>query len=95
MNTPVEAPENVKALAEVWASIDGKLDKFRLGKRAEELELGALGGAYSGYIAEAEELIKRLRKRGFDVVSISAGNITLSMHESELDAPDVSVGEKA
>lgn len=58
-------PGPVEALAEAWASIDGKLEKFRDSKGAP-LEAG---GHYDGYMEEAKEMIRRLRTRGFDVVS--------------------------
>lgn len=47
----------IEALAEAWASIDRKLDEFRGGK----------GGHYSGYMADAGELAKRLMQRGFSI----------------------------
>jgi len=55
-----------QALAEAWASIDGKLELFRLEKDAE----GYGTGTYVGYIAEAEEMIDRLKTRGFEIVPI-------------------------
>jgi hypothetical protein len=57
-----------EAIADAWASIDGKLDKFRAGKgmRLEDEP----GGHYSGYMAEAEEMINRLRARGYLVVHL-------------------------
>ena len=59
-------PATVEALADSWASIDGKVDAFRTGKGAATLE-DEPGGHYSGYMAEAEEMLKRLLKRGFIV----------------------------
>lgn len=56
----------VTALAEAWASIDGKLDLFR---QDEKGYLPKTAGYYAGYMAEAQELIKRLRARGFDIVA--------------------------
>jgi len=55
--------DSIEALAEAWASIDGKLDDFRAGKTAPNIE--DFGGRYAGYMAEAEEMIARLAKRGF------------------------------
>lgn len=60
-------PHTVEALAEAWASIDGKLEAFRAGKGAAKLE-DEPGGHYSGYMAEAHELSERLLARGFIVV---------------------------
>ena len=57
----------IEALAESWASIDGKLEKFRDGKGAASLE-DEPGGHYSGYMAEAQELAERLLARGFAIV---------------------------
>ena len=53
----------VEALADAWASIDGKLDKFRRGKAAKRIE--SYGGHYAGYMAEAEEMQRRLLARGW------------------------------
>ena len=60
-----------EALAESWASIDGKIDKFVRCKEAEtpEEEFN-LGGHYSGYMADAKEMIRRLRKRGYGVIPV-------------------------
>lgn len=54
-----------EALAEVWATIDGMYKEFRQGKgnpRPHE------SSYYNGYLEEAEEAIKRLKKRGYEVV---------------------------
>lgn len=57
------------ALAESWASIDGKLDQFSREAAGEITdEHPAFTGAYEGYIADAGELIERLAKRGFKIV---------------------------
>lgn len=56
-------PIAIEAVASAWASIDGKLDQFYAGK-GKPLEQEP-GGHYSGYMAEAEEMLKRLLKRGF------------------------------
>lgn len=57
------------ALAETWASIDGKLTVFAAEKergiRAGDAEYQ---GVYDGYMAEARVFLERLRDRGFDVV---------------------------
>jgi len=64
----------IEALAETWASIDGKLEEFKRervianGSFATSSVVGA--GHYLGYTAEAEEMIRRLRTRGFDVLPI-------------------------
>jgi hypothetical protein len=57
-------PAAIEALADAWASIDGKAEKFRAGKGAASFE-DEPGGHYSGYMAEAEEMLVRLLKRGF------------------------------
>lgn len=60
-------PDNAtEALADAWASIDGKRDKFRAGKGATDIREEP-GGYYSGYTADADSMIKRLRARGYDV----------------------------
>lgn len=69
------SPEAIEALAEAWASIDGKLEQFRAGKQAKTLteEVEQHGGHYSGYTAEAEEMIRRLQARGYDVTPLPLG----------------------
>jgi hypothetical protein len=58
----------IEALAEAWASMDGKLETFR----AEKLILPEYGtGTYVGYMAEAEEMQRRLLVRGYGVQSAS------------------------
>lgn len=69
-----------EALAESWASIDGKLDEFRAGKGQPE---EAHGGHYGGYMAEAEEMIKRLEKRGFAVIRlVRRSRVSFTLDES-------------
>lgn len=63
MSPSVEATE---ALAEVWAAIDGKRDKFiacRSNKGLDRQE-----GHYIGYLIEAEAMRNLLEKRGFIIV---------------------------
>ncbi len=55
----------IEAIAEVWASIDGKLREFALGRAGDDAE-----GYYEGYLAEATEMLGRLLDRGFQVVPI-------------------------
>jgi len=55
----------VEALAEAWASIDGKLKDFAAGRESDEID--AFGGHYAGYLADAMSMIDRLEKRGFTV----------------------------
>lgn len=57
----------VDALADAWASIDGKLDEYRAGRNASSI-MDEPGGHFSGYQAEAEEMIRRLEARGFAIV---------------------------
>ncbi len=58
--------DRIEALAEAWASIDGRLERFRACKADKALDLK--DGSYSGYMCEAEEMIERLETRGFTVV---------------------------
>lgn len=58
--------DRVEALADAWACIDGKLDKFRAGKGLPIRDQP--GGHFVGYLADAEALIKRLEARGFTIV---------------------------
>lgn len=64
--------DHIEALAEAWASIDGKLEKFRACKDAMGKDEVEAGGYYSGYMCEAEEMIRRLEKRGFTVTTLLA-----------------------
>lgn len=50
----------VEALADAWASIDGKLDEFRN---------PGPDGHYDGYMIEAREMIHRLEARGYVIVA--------------------------
>lgn len=55
----------IEALADSWASIDGKKAAFRAGKGCPPD--AEPGGHYGGYMEEAREMRKRLRDRGFDL----------------------------
>lgn len=59
----------VEAVAEAWASIDGKRAQFEI-ERDMHLTDERCTGTYAGYMAEAYELIERINARGFDVVRI-------------------------
>lgn len=61
----------VVAIAETWASIDGKLTEFKRCQTDQEAE--AELGYYEGYISEAEEAVKRLAHRGFVIVPMMEG----------------------
>lgn len=58
----------IEAVAEAWASIDGKLEEYRRGKRSADI--CAYGGHYAGYTAEAREMIARMEARGFTVAPL-------------------------
>jgi hypothetical protein len=69
------SPEAADALAEAYASIDGKLDAYRRERdTVPEIEWDdpTFTGHYLGYLTEAEEMIERLRLRGFDVTPLPA-----------------------
>jgi len=55
--------EAIEALAEAWASLDGKLDEFHAGRASEDTE-----GDYYGYLSDAAELAKRLEQGGYAIV---------------------------
>jgi hypothetical protein len=57
--------DRVWALAEAWASIDGRLALFKACQKSPKLDMK--DGCYSGYCAEAQELLERLRARGFTI----------------------------
>jgi hypothetical protein len=58
----------IQALAEAWASIDGKLDLYRA-----ENDGAAESGFRDGYDTEARELIERLEMRGYTIVPLPVG----------------------
>lgn len=58
----------IHAVAEAWASIDGKLERYIECKNNPELD--ETEGRYMGYNEDASELIKRIEKRGFKLVRI-------------------------
>ena len=65
----------VYALAEAWASIDGKVDDFRRERGLDPVNSlmtdPNFTGHYVGYMEEAEEMIRRLQRRGFTVVPLT------------------------
>jgi len=72
----------IDALAEVWASIDGKLDKYLIDKGTDGGmvdEHGMPYGYYDGYQVDAQELIVRLEGRGYTVtktqITQGSGNV--------------------
>lgn len=72
-------PAGIAALAEAWASMArGHLDDFER-ERGQYQCTGMLDmsapdytGRWLGYTADAEEVIKRLRSRGFTIAPIKA-----------------------
>jgi hypothetical protein len=56
-----------EAVAEAWASIDGKLDAFTFERDNPKSPEAEIGGHYEGYMAEAREMIRRLEARGYTV----------------------------
>ena len=60
-----------EALAESWASIDGWSAEFERGR--DDPQYDNVEGRYQGYCAEAAEMIRRLRSRGFDVTVVPEG----------------------
>ena len=63
------APKDAReAVADAWASVDGKLDAFRAGRG---LPIAAQpGGHYVGYLCDADALIERIERRGYRLVLI-------------------------
>lgn len=61
-------PAAVEALADAWASIDGKHEEFWACKADPARE--TLEGYYGGYTEEAAEMITRLERRGFTIRAI-------------------------
>jgi hypothetical protein len=71
INTQIESLESGKmtreeALAEVWASMTGRLDEFLADKAGS---LDRTNGSYRGFIEDARELIRRLESRGDTIVA--------------------------
>lgn len=66
MNDPA-----VEMFAEVWAGIDGKSRVFEKDKENHDLnnvvDWNYEPGYYLGYLADAQEFIRRLEERGFTV----------------------------
>ena len=56
-----------EALAEVWATMDGKREEFAYGKTDRKTDEWH-GGYYAGYMADAEGMIEGLREKGFVLV---------------------------
>lgn len=63
-----KASPEVEAVAESWASMDGRGEDFYQGKFFPNSDRARQGGHYEGYIADAEELLARVRVRGFVLV---------------------------
>lgn len=57
----------IEAVAEAWASIEGRLIRFRAGKTDRSPD--RVDGTYQGYMVEAAELIARVERRGFVLVA--------------------------
>jgi len=63
-----EREQAIYALAASWASIDGKLEQFgkeRFVKTDAKTPRETPGGYHDGYLIEAEEMLRRLERRGF------------------------------
>ncbi len=58
--------DRIVALAEAWASMDGRLERYLADDGSDRMD-----GTRDGYNVEAAEMIKRLNARGFDVVPIA------------------------
>lgn len=57
----------IEAIADSWASLDGRAEAFRACKSDQELE--EQKGYFGGYMADAAALLDNLHRRGFDIVS--------------------------
>ncbi len=64
----MDYPEEVVALAESWASIDGKLELFQKERDSDNpRSYRHTPGTYDGYCEDALEMMRRLLKRGYMV----------------------------
>lgn len=62
----------VNAVAEAWASIDGRLDQYEAERDGKVKIFDEIfRGSYLGYQADAGELIRRIECRGFTLVPLS------------------------
>ena len=59
----------IEAIADAWASIDGRMGSFRAGKGKPRSD--AAGGHYDGYILDATSMMERLEQRGYTVTPIA------------------------
>jgi hypothetical protein len=59
-----------EALAEVWAIMDGKGERFLACKADSDLD--DIDGTYTGYLAEASYAVECLERRGFTVAPMGA-----------------------
>jgi hypothetical protein len=55
-------PKHIEALAESMAVADGKDEAFKLGRDGYDPE-----GVYEGYLADAENIVQNLGRRGFEL----------------------------
>lgn len=63
-----ETPKNaIEAVAMACASVDGYLGQFLEGRGRA---VGENADCYDSYMADAEEILIRLRSRGYDVVKV-------------------------
>lgn len=61
--------DKIEALAQAWASIDGKLERFIADR--DSVALNKADGSYAGYMAEAREMERRPLSRGYAIVPAS------------------------
>lgn len=71
----VDSPALI-AIAEAWASIDGKLDEFRGAMCSPEVD--ARTAHFSGRMEDARELLARTQKRGFALVPLEPTDAMLA-----------------
>jgi hypothetical protein len=65
----IKSAEKTEVVASAMASIDGNEQKFWQGKTAKSIK-DEPGGRYSGYMADADELIRRIAHRGLELNKI-------------------------
>ena len=70
----------IEAVAEAWASIDGRLGKFHACKADPVLD--GSEGYFSGYCAEAADLLKRLEARGYTIAKAAPETVFAAQHIS-------------
>jgi hypothetical protein len=82
--------DKITALAEAWASMDGKLDAFRREMTMDPFDRNApdYTGHYEGYMEDTKELLRRLETRGYTIVPILTQEAKLMNRFDYFECPE-------